>query len=117
MIRAGEKESVVSVTSQYVDIQSSHGVRIPLNAIINIELKDEIPKIGRKVRGYNSFSCVRKGEFKVEGMGVGRIYIFSKKGSYLYIFAVDQFVIIAFENPDKTRQLYEKIASQRELER
>ena len=53
MIRAGEKESVVSVTSEHVSVESAHGVRIPIDAITAVELRNEMPKIKRKVRGYN----------------------------------------------------------------
>ncbi len=113
MIRSGEKESEVIVTSQYVEVISGHGIRIPLEAVTAVQLKDEMPEVKRKVRGYNSFSCVKKGQFKLEGMGIGRIYIFTRAGPYLYIFSGGQFTIIAFEDPDKTRRLYEDIESQR----
>ncbi len=116
MIQAGERESIVTVTSQFVDIRSAHGVRIPIDAITEIALRDDMPKIGRKVRGYNSFSCVKKGEFKLKDMGVGRIYIFSKEGPYLHVFAGDQVVIIALKDPGRTRQLYRQIVSQRQQE-
>lgn len=114
MIRAGERESVVSVTPEHVSVESAHGVRIPIAAITAVELKDEMPKIKRKVRGYNSFSCVRKGEFKLEGMGVARIYIFTRNGPFLHISMGSQFVIIAFEDPAKTRRLHDQIALQRQ---
>ena len=111
MIRAGETQSPVVVTSQFVEVQSAHGIRIPLHAITHMELKDEIPKIRRRVKGYNSLSCVKKGQFKLEGMGIGNIYIFTREGPYLVIFMGDQFVIIAFKDPDRTRHLYEQIST------
>lgn len=114
MIRDGEKEADVIVTSHFIDIQSSHGARIPLNAITEIELKENMPQVGRRVRGYNSFTCVKKGEFELEGMGVNKIYIFSNEGPYLHIYAEGQVVIIAFEDPGKTRRLYEQIVMQRD---
>ena len=114
MIIAGETESNVVVTSQYIDIQGDHGVRLSMNAITNIELKNAIPKIKQRVWGYNSFSSAKKGKFKLKGMGVGRIYIFTSKGPYLYLSMGEEFVIIGFKDPDNTRQLYEQIVSQRE---
>ena len=114
MIRAGERESPVTVTPQLIEVHSAHGVRIPMSAITGIALKDHMPKVQGKVSGYNSFSCVKKGEFKLEGMGIGKIYIYTRQGPYLHIYAGDQVVIIAFEDPAKTKQLYEQIVSQRD---
>ena len=113
MIRAGERESPVSVTPEWVEVQSAHGVRIPMSGITDIALKDRMPKVQGKVRGYNSFSCVKKGEFKLEGMGVGKIYIYTRQGPYLHIRAGDQLVIIAFKDPARTKQLHEQIVSLR----
>ena len=114
MIIAGETEPNVVVTLQHIDIQGDHGVRIPMDAITNIELKSAIPKIKQRVWGYNSFSSAKKGKFKLKGLGVGRIYIFTANGPYLYISMGEEFVIIGFKDPDKTRQLYEQTVSQRE---
>ena len=63
--------------------------------------------------GYNSFSCVRKGEFKLEDVGVCRIYVFTRDGPFLHISMGSELVIIAFEDPAKTRQLHEQIVAQR----
>lgn len=114
MIRAGERESAVTVTPDFIEVQSAHGVRIPIGKISDIHLKEHMPKVGRKVSGYNSFSCVKKGEFKLEGMGTGKIYIFTRQGPFLHIYTPDQAVIIAFRNPAKTKQLYAQIKSQRD---
>ena len=114
MIRSGETESVVSVTPQHVHVHGAHGVRIPMDAITDVELKPDMPRAGRRVHGYNSVTCVKKGSFEVEGMGVGKTYIFTEDGPFLYVFAGDQFTIIGFEDPEKTRQLHDRIVSARE---
>ena len=44
-------------------------------------------------------------------MGVGKIYIFTREGPYVYIFTRDEFTIIGFEDPHKTRRLYDQILS------
>ncbi len=114
MIRAGETESAVTVTPQTLVVHSAHGVQIPIDAITKVELKDSIPKVGRKVSGYNSFSCVKKGQFKLAGVGVARIYIFTRAGPYLHISTGGELIVIAMSDPAQTRSLYEQILSHRQ---
>ena len=85
MIKAGETESEVVVTPEYFEVISAHGVRAPIGAITAVELREDIPDIGSKIRGYNSLTCVKKGEFEVEGMGAGRVYIFTDEGPFVHI--------------------------------
>ncbi len=109
MIKAGETESEVVVTPEYFEVISAHGVRAPIGAITAVELREDIPDIGSKIRGYNSLTCVKKGEFEVEGMGAGRVYIFTDEGPFVHIFMGDQFVIIGLEDPAHTRQLHQEL--------
>ena len=80
MIIDGEEESIVSVTEDYIDIGPDHGVRIPWHTIIRVALINDVPGFGRRIRGSNSFGSAKKGAFEIEGVGVGRVYVFTEAG-------------------------------------
>lgn len=107
------KPKDITVDGQSMKVPDPFGVEIKTDNIKEVVLKDSIPKIGMKVNGAG-IGNKRNGKYEVEGMGTGQLYIESDKGPYIIITTkggTPAFVIINFEDSNKTQELYNKITS------
>lgn len=107
------KSKDITVENKIVSIPDPFGVDIKGYIIKEVKLIDSIPKLGQKINGAG-VGNKHIGKYNVEGMGEGRVYIESDKGPFINILTADNsmpFVIINYEDDQKTRDLYNKIVS------
>lgn len=107
-IVAGNRESTVEIEGQQIRIEGIYSTRVDLEEVIDIRMEDSIPKVKSRTNGY-AFGDTLKGNFLLQELGKGRLYLHSDKGPFLYIMTEDSYTIINFNNPDKTRKLYDDL--------
>lgn len=102
------REMVVNVTADYIDIHGAYGVKLKTCDIEGIELVDSIPKVIRKTNGFD-FGSLMRGNFKLEGLGAGKLYVDLNKKPFIHISTMDSFIIINLKTSEDTKKLYDEI--------
>ncbi|MBH1939998.1 hypothetical protein I5677_03690 [Mobilitalea sibirica] len=105
-----KKETEIVISDEYFEVQGMFGATYYFDDIEVIELRDTIPKITRKNNG-SGLGEVKKGDFEVEGLGSGKLFILSKEGPYIYVQTKDSYVIINYKDQTKTKELYESLTT------
>lgn len=108
LLVVGIIESKVVVNPEEIIISGMYKRVIDRDDITVITLQENIPKVLQKVNGFD-FGYTLKGNFELEGIGRGNIYIQENVSPYIVIKTGDRFYIINFKDPEKTRDLYEKL--------
>ncbi len=108
MIFYGAKEVNISLDSERIHIGGIYSKSIPLASIKEIELAEEIPKILKKVNGFN-MGPILKGKFDLDGYGLSNLYIHSSKSPFIIIKTENTYYIINYKDPHKTNDLYKEL--------
>lgn len=82
-----------------------YGATIPREEITGISLESEIPKILSRNNGFSGGE-VRKGNFTLEGVGRGRLYLESSEGPFIFIKTADSYTIINYKESSRTEALF-----------
>lgn len=91
-----------------VTIVGQYGETYLYTDILNVTLEQSIPKVGSKSNGAG-LGEVKKGDWEVEGLGTCRLFIMSDAGPYVITETKSGYVIINYEDQDKTKALYENL--------
>jgi len=87
-----------------------HGADLALADIESVTLVDNVPRILRRTNGFSSGGLLR-GNFLLEEWGRGKLFINRNSPPYLVVRSRDTFVVVNFEDADRTRQLYRQLIS------
>ncbi len=101
-------DTEIVVTDTTVEVMGMHNGIYELSSVSSVELKDTLPEILEKTRGA-AIREVKKGDFKLEDLGLCRLYLTSEEGPYLYIKVNDFYVIINYKDRARTEALYQEI--------
>ena len=105
------REPTVEVTSGTLSVGVGlHGADIPFPAIQTVTLADTLPRIQRRTNGFAAGGLLR-GNFRLEGWGAGRMFINRNSPPYVVVRTPATFVVVNFEDPARTRALYEQLRS------
>jgi len=106
---AGSKPPVVTFSSVGFSISGGGLYRAdaPFADIREVLLQDTIPRVVRKRNGFNAGDTLR-GNFTLEVLGNGKIFINRGIPPYVVLRTPDSYVIINFKDPQQTRALYEE---------
>ena len=102
------KATEVVLSDTTVEIRGMFGTSIEYRKIDSIELKDNLPEIGRKNNG-SAIGEAHKGNFTVDGLGECKLYILSSKGPYLYIKVEGKYIIMNYKDKLTTEKLYDDL--------
>jgi len=102
------RDSKVVVTPQYIRVEGTFGVKQPINEVKDVSLKDSLPKVLYKNSG-SGLGDVLKGQFTLEGLGKGRVYVNTDKPPFIYITVDKSYIIINYKDPGRTQELYKTI--------
>jgi hypothetical protein len=80
--------------------------------IEELVLVDDVPR-GKRVNGEATEDYAR-GNFRLDGLGKARLYIFRDTPPYIRIKLADRYIFYNEKDPDRTRQLYEQLRSSRD---
>jgi hypothetical protein len=78
---------------------------VPIRDIQEISLQDTIPRVVRKTSGFNAGNTLR-GNFRLDVLGHGKLFINRGVPPYVVVKTPDSFVIVNFDDPERTRALY-----------
>jgi hypothetical protein len=87
-----------------------HSADVSLAAIQTVTLVNELPRILRRTNGFSSGGLLR-GNFTLEQWGNGKLFINRNSRPYLVVRTRDSFVVVNFESPDRTRELYGQLSA------
>lgn len=104
----GTREPRVEVTKDTLKIKSIYSNYIQKEEIEEITLETEIPKVVRKVSGFD-FGYVLRGSFKIEKIGISNIYIHEKSSPYIVIKKEKGYIIINYKEKNKTKEVYNRL--------
>ncbi len=99
------KETEVSVQNGTITFTGQYGASYSLGELVEVQKQNSIPPVTYKVNGA-SLGEVKKGDFKVEGLGTCRLYVHTSVGPYLIMKFKSATVIVNFKDAQKTLALY-----------
>lgn len=104
----GILEPKVVIESDKIIISGQYKRSIDNSDIKQISLEDNMPKVIRKVNGFD-FGYTLRGSFDLEGIGLSSIYVQENQSPFIFIYTDDRTYIINYKDPEKTKALYEEI--------
>lgn len=106
---AGLSDNELYTTETEVVIDGLYGVEWEFEEVTSVNLISEMPEIRARTNGF-SFSGRAKGQFRLEELGHGRLFLTNvEQPPFLHIATEDDYAIINWENPEKTEMNYEKL--------
>ncbi len=105
LMNGTKTEATVKVNENIITITGQYGTNINISNITKISLEESIPPIGTKVNGAG-LGDIKKGDYMVEGMGKCRLFLHAPQGPFIVIDTVDGYVIINFNNQDRTEDVF-----------
>lgn len=106
----GGRDTKITVSETTISITGPYSINYLIKDIESVELKDSIPNILGKMDGYD-MGILKKGNFKLEGIGGARLYINGSEPPYIYLKKADKYIIINLKNREDTQDLYFKLKS------
>ena len=103
-------DTEIVVTDTTFEVMGLHNGIYELSSITSVELKDTLPNILERTQGA-AINEVKKGNFKLEDLGLCRLYLISDEGPYLYIKVNDFYVIINYKDKTRTEALYTELTT------
>lgn len=104
----GAKEPDITVNNECIQIDGMYASKVGKEDIYEVVLLDSIPIVQRKDNGFD-FGNILRGNFTLENIGKGKLYINNGKPPYVYLKLRNGYVIINYKNSDKTQELYNEI--------
>ncbi len=101
-------DTEIHVTDTAFEVMGMYSGSYEYASISSIELKDTLPEILERTNGA-AIGEVKKGNFKLKDLGLCRLYLLSEEGPYLYIKVNDFYVIMSYEDRNRTEALYQEL--------
>jgi hypothetical protein len=108
------KSTTVEVAKDTLKIRGMYGRTIPRENIKEIELLDSIPKITMRTNGIG-LKKVQKGNFKLEGISKGILFLEDDNGPYIQITTNVYTVFINYKDDAKTLEVFDKLDKEYKL--
>lgn len=105
---ASNKSTNVEVSTDSIRIIGTYGRTIPRENISEIKLVDNIPKITMRTNGIGT-SKIQKGNFKLEGINKGVLFLEENNGPYIQITTDVYTVFINYKDDSKTLELFNEM--------
>ncbi len=109
MLIYGSIEQSVDVDKGKIEIGGLYGTTLDVSDIKGVFLIKELPKIQSKTTGFD-FANILKGDFKLDGIGDGKLFVNTGSPLFINIKYKDSFVILNFKDSIATRKLYNEIS-------
>jgi hypothetical protein len=101
---AGTRAPDATISGDTLSISGLYSTTLGRRDVVRIALEDRVT-IGRKLQGFDG-GHYRRGYFDVEGLGQCRVFVSRDATPFLVIHTKTQPVIINFDDPARTRALY-----------
>jgi hypothetical protein len=105
----GMRPPVVDISPVRLSVRGGfYGADIAMTDIGEVSLQDTIPRIVRKIGGFHAGNTLR-GRFTLEVLGPGDVFINRGVPPYVVIKTAQSFLIVNFNDPQRTRALYTEL--------
>jgi len=105
-----------TVTSRGFEIESVfYGQEYLWSDVTELRLEPRLPRVLVRTNGFAAAGILR-GHFRVEGLGVGKLFVDVGKPPFILVLLREGFVIVNVETAEKTRALYDALVRARQLE-
>ncbi|MFD1851991.1 DUF3784 domain-containing protein [Oceanobacillus bengalensis] len=111
IISRGFIDNTLSIESGQIEISGPYGEQIAWSEISEVRLLDELPEIKLRTNGYG-FGNRLIGNFDVEELGKGKLYIHHLNGPYLLIETNESYYVINSDDSDETLEWYRSVEEQ-----
>jgi hypothetical protein len=108
MLIYGSIEQGVDVGTDRIEIGGLCGTTIDMNGVSGIFIIKELPKIQSKNSGFD-FANVLKGNFRLQGIGEGKLYVNTSAPPFIEMKYDGSFVIMNFKDSTTTYKIYNTI--------
>ncbi|UNC90812.1 hypothetical protein [Candidatus Contubernalis alkaliaceticus] len=92
----GSRESSIIKDKQSIKITGLYSTEINLEDMKDVEIRNSIPKVHRKINALN-FLNIKKGTFSIDEFDRARLYLHANDGPYLYLHTDEQTIILNFK--------------------
>ncbi|MFP4017259.1 MAG: DUF3784 domain-containing protein [Halanaerobiales bacterium] len=106
----------VVLNEEFFQVKGLYGIKVPLENISDIQLKQDIPAILVRTNGIGGVGIGARGYYKLEGIGTGKLFLQDKAtGPYIMIHynkvgsGEEAYLIINYNDQGKTRNLYRRL--------
>ena len=107
----GARPTTVTVDATTVTIGGMYGLEIPLTEIVSVSLERELPPIRRKINGFD-LGNILKGDFALQGLGRGRLFLYAERPPYIHLKLPREFVFLNFADSTQTAAVCAEITQQ-----
>ncbi len=108
MLIVGILDPDVEVSEDMIIISGMYKRNIKVDDIIEVTIKETMPRVLRKTNGFNMGYTLR-GSFNLEGEKNASIFVHEDKPPFIHIRTNDRFIVINFRDREDTEKLYEDI--------
>lgn len=91
-----------------------YGKEFALSDITGVHLERRLPRIRSRTNGY-ALGRTLRGHFRLDELGDGQLFIEAGIPPYLLVRRGSDYVIVNFEDPAETRQLFQQLNERREM--
>lgn len=110
MFTYGTQDPRVDISDEKIRISGMYSASIERDKIIDISLKDHIPKVNKKLNGFD-LGYILRGDFAFDEIGKGRVYIRENKPPFIVINTGERLYIINYKHSKQTQELYKELHS------
>ncbi len=104
------RDPSLSLSPDRLRIGGAYGERIPWSEIFSVRLTDTLPFVEERTDGLGT-GTIRKGYFRLRGIGTAKLLLTSGKGPYIYMRKRSgQYVVLNFGEAERTVRSYERIS-------
>jgi hypothetical protein len=108
-IYAGMQPPDVRITADSVTVRNGlYSDTVPLRRLEALTLQDYIPRVGLKMKGFAAGGTLR-GTFRVDSWGRARLYVNLNRPPFVVMQSPDGIVVVNFQDPERTREMYAQI--------
>lgn len=98
-----------AIDGNQLSISGMYGEKIPLEAIEELTLYEELPKILMRTNG-SSLGTKKKGYFRLEGIDKAKLFLDTSKPPFILLVADGKYYIFNCKESVKTQELYEELS-------
>jgi preprotein translocase subunit YajC len=110
MLMYSSQPARVTATSEYVQIDGIYSLQKKMKHIRDIKLLQDIPEIKWKTNGFN-FGNIRKGNFTLQDLGNGKVYMQSQNPPFIFIKTDESFILINYTDAAETNKVFNSLHS------
>jgi hypothetical protein len=100
----------VTVSADGFEVESLfYGKEFAIAEITAVSLETRLPRVLGRTNGFSGAGTLR-GNFRVEGLGQGRLFVDVGFAPYVLVRLQKGFVIVNFREPERARALYDEMA-------